>query len=80
MGTNGTIDNNRFNLLASEAIIAADKSFFLELKASARGRFLKITEDAGGRRDTILLPVESFRDFAEAFARVVEIESIGVSP
>jgi len=28
----------------------------------------------GGRRDTIMLPAEAFRDFAEAFARLVEYE------
>jgi hypothetical protein len=60
--------------LASEKITIDRKVFFLDLKENNRGRFLKITEDVGGRRDTIMLPAEAFRDFAEAFARLVEFE------
>lgn len=62
------------DLLASEKVSIDRKVFFLDLKENNRGRFLKITEDVGGRRDTIMLPVEAFRDFAEAFARLVEFE------
>lgn len=61
--------------LASEKISVERKIFFLDLKENNRGRFLKITEDVGGRRDTIMLPVEAFKDFAEAFARIIEFES-----
>ena len=60
--------------LASEKISIDRKIFFLDLKENNRGRFLKITEDVGGRRDTIMLPAEAFRDFAEAFARLIEFE------
>lgn len=60
--------------LASEKVTIDRKIFFLDLKENQRGRFLKITEDVGGRRDTIMLPAEAFRDFAEAFARLVEFE------
>lgn len=60
--------------MASEKITIDRKVFFLDLKENNRGRFLKITEDVGGRRDTIMLPAEAFRDFAEAFARLVEFE------
>lgn len=60
--------------IASEKITTERKIFFLDLKENQRGRFLKITEDVGGRRDTILLPVEAFRDFAEALERLIEFE------
>jgi hypothetical protein len=50
------------------------KIFFLDLKENNRGRFLKITEDVGGRRDTIMLPAEAFQDFADALLRLVEFE------
>jgi hypothetical protein len=60
--------------LASEKVVIDRKIFFLDLKENQRGRFLKITEDVGGRRDTIMLPAEAFRDFAAAFARLVELE------
>ena len=58
--------------IASEKISIERKIFFLDLKENQRGRFLKITEDVGGRRDTIMLPAEAFRDFAEALERLVE--------
>ncbi|HWB59529.1 MAG TPA: PUR family DNA/RNA-binding protein [Chthoniobacteraceae bacterium] len=60
--------------LASEKITIERKIFFLDLKENNRGRFLKITEDVGGRRDTIMLPAEAFQDFADALLRLVEIE------
>jgi hypothetical protein len=60
--------------LASEKISIDRKVFFLDLKENNRGRFLKITEDVGGRRDTIMLPVAAFRDFAEALDRLIDLE------
>ena len=58
--------------LASEKFAIERKVFYLDLKENLRGRFLKITEDVNGRRDTIMLPKEGFRDFVEAFTRLVE--------
>ena len=49
--------------IASEKVAIERKIFFLDLKENQRGRFLKITEDVGGRRDTIMLPAPAFRDF-----------------
>jgi hypothetical protein len=61
--------------IASEKVTIDRKIFFLDLKENQRGRFLKITEDVGGRRDTIMLPAPAFRDFLEALQRLVEFES-----
>ena len=60
--------------IASEKVAIDRKIFFLDLKENQRGRFLKITEDVGGRRDTIMLPAPAFRDFLEALQRLVEFE------
>ena len=60
--------------IASEKITVDRKIFFLDLKENTRGRFMKITEDVGGRRDTIMLPVAAFRDFAEALERLIDLE------
>jgi len=60
--------------LASEKVTVDRKIFFLDLKENNRGRFLKITEDVGGRRDTIMLPAEAFGDFSEALIRLLEFE------
>ena len=61
--------------IASEKVTIDRKVFFLDLKENQRGRFMKITEDVGGRRDTVMLPAAAFRDFLEALARLVEYES-----
>jgi hypothetical protein len=60
--------------LASEKIQVDRKVFFLDLKENQRGRFLKITEDVSGRRDTIMLPASAFRDFADALERILDFE------
>lgn len=51
--------------ILSERIQIERKQFFFDLKENPRGRFLRITEDVGGRRDTIIVPstgLELFRD------------------
>lgn len=61
--------------LASEKFTIERKIFYLDLKENVRGRFIKITEDVGGRRDTIIVPVEAASEFAEAMSRIVEYEA-----
>ena len=60
--------------LASEKIQVERKIFFLDLKENQRGRFLKITEDVSGRRDTIMLPASALQEFVEALTRILDIE------
>jgi len=60
--------------IASEKVLADRKIFFLDLKENHRGRVLKITEDVGGRRNTIMLPAEAFGDFVATLQRLVEFE------
>jgi hypothetical protein len=60
--------------IASEKITSDRKIFFIDLKENARGRFVKITEDVGGRRDTIMLPITAVTEFLEALGRIAEFE------
>jgi len=60
--------------LGMEKVVVDRKIFYLDLMENQRGRFLKITEDVGGRRDTIILPASGFWAFATAFAHLVAIE------
>lgn len=39
------------------------KTFVFTLKENPRGRFLRITEDVGGRRDTIIVPSTGLEEF-----------------
>jgi hypothetical protein len=61
--------------LASEKFAVERKLFYIDLKENQRGRVFKITEDVGGRRDTILLPVKGARDFLEALRRLIQFEA-----
>lgn len=61
--------------LHSERIAVERKIFFLDLKENDRGRFLKITEDVGGRRDTVIIPAVGLSDFAEALNAAIEAEN-----
>lgn len=57
--------------LATEKIEVEYKTFFLDLQENHRGRFLRITEDAGGRRETIIIPIENASEFTEGVKRIV---------
>lgn len=54
--------------LRAERIQIERKTFVFTLKENPRGRFLRITEDVGGRRDAIIVPAPGL----EEFAKVVE--------
>jgi hypothetical protein len=59
--------------LRSEKIQIERKTFVLALKENPRGRFLRITEDAGARHSTLIIPtagLEDFRRVVEQLARV----------
>ena len=47
------------------------KVFTFNLKENIRGRFLRITEDVGGRRDSIILPATGLRDFRTQLDRMI---------
>ncbi|MFV1994121.1 MAG: DNA-binding protein [Verrucomicrobiales bacterium] len=59
----------------TEKVVTDRKIFFLDLKENDRGRFVKITEDVRGRRDTIMLPVESLSEFIEALQEISSVDA-----
>ena len=60
--------------LHSEKVVGERKIFFLDLKENERGRFIRITEDVRGRRDTIMLPMENADEFMEAMQRILQAD------
>jgi hypothetical protein len=58
------------DLLHTEKILSDRKTFFLDLKQNSRGMVVKITEDVGGNRDTIMVPVEILGDFIDALSDI----------
>lgn len=59
--------------LHTEKIVTDRKIFFLDLKENDRGRFVKITEDVRGRRDTIMVPEEILDDFIDALHDIADV-------
>ena len=51
------------------------KTFVFALKENPRGRFLRITEDVGGRRDTIIVPAPGLEDFRRILEDMVKVSS-----
>lgn len=60
--------------LHTEKIVTDRKIFFLDLKENNRGRFIKITEDVRGRRDTIMVPAETIAEFVDALTTIRDVE------
>jgi PurA ssDNA and RNA-binding protein len=58
------------DLLHTEKILADRKTFFLDLKQSSRGMVVKITEDVGGNRDTIMVPAEILGEITAALSDI----------
>ncbi|MFT5465881.1 MAG: hypothetical protein ACI8UO_000977 [Verrucomicrobiales bacterium] len=67
-------DRQQDGPLHTEKIVADRKIFFLDLKENNRGRFVKITEDVRGRRDTIMVPAETLADFIDALTAIQDAE------
>lgn len=60
--------------LFSDRIQVERKQFFFDLKENPRGRFLKITEDVGGRRDTIIIPSTGLEDLKNSIEKAIEAD------
>ncbi len=58
--------------LKSDKIQIERKTFVFALKENPRGRFLRITEDVGGRRDTIIIPAPGLEDFRKLLDDMVK--------
>lgn len=57
--------------LKSDKVQIERKTFVFALKENPRGRFLRITEDVGGRRDTIIIPAPGLEDFKRLLEEMV---------
>lgn len=55
--------NVQEDTLRTDKVQIERKTFVFTLKENPRGRFLRITEDVSGRRDTIIIPSTGLEDF-----------------
>jgi hypothetical protein len=58
--------------LQSDKIQIERKTFAFTLKENNRGRFLRITEDVGGRHDTIIIPAPGLEEFKRVLDGMVK--------
>ena len=49
-------------ILESREVQVERKHFFIEFRENDRGRFLRITEEAHGRRNTVIIPARGSRN------------------
>ena len=61
--------------LRSDKVQIERKTFVFALKENPRGRFLRITEDVGGRRDTIIIPAPGLEEFKKLLDEMVKASS-----
>jgi hypothetical protein len=60
------------SVLKSGTVSVERKNFIFDLRENPRGRFLRITEDANGRRDAIVIPATGLEDFRRALDEIID--------
>lgn len=58
--------------LRTEKLNIERKLFIFTLRENPRGRFLRITEDVQGRRDTIIIPASGLDDFHQLLGELAK--------
>jgi hypothetical protein len=61
--------------LHSERVQIERKQFVFDFRENDNGRFLKITEEVGGHRDTIIIPASGLPLFRETIERITAANS-----
>jgi len=60
------------NIIEAKELQIERKHFHVEFRENDRGKFLRITEEAHGRRNTIIVPGTGLGEFTAAIDQVVE--------
>lgn len=61
------------NVIASQEVQIERKHLSIEFRENDRGRFLRITETAHGRRNAVIIPSTGLADFTSALAAVLNM-------
>ena len=60
------------NLIEARELQIERKHFHVEFRENDRGKFLRITEEAHGRRNTIIVPSTGVEEFTAAIDDVID--------
>ncbi len=63
------------NIIAGREVHIERKNFYVELRENERGRFLRITEEAHGRRNTVIVPSTGTQGFLSAIGEVLAADA-----
>jgi len=58
-------------IIASRELQVERKHYHIEFRENERGRFLRITEEAHGRRNTVIVPSTGLNEFNAAVDAVI---------
>ncbi len=59
--------------LYTHTVKTRSKVFYFDFRENDNGRYLKITEKSGVRRNQIMVPAEGLEEFKETLLKVVEL-------
>jgi len=60
------------NILTTRELQIERKHFYIEFRENARGRFLRITEEAHGHRNSVIVPSTGIDEFMQLMQEVVD--------
>lgn len=60
------------NIIETRELQIERKHFYVEFRENDRGKFLRVTEETHGRRNTIIVPSTGLDEFTAAIAEVVD--------
>jgi len=60
-------------VLKSGTVTVERKNFTFDLRENPRGRFLRITEEAHGRRDSIVIPAPGLEEFRQVLDEIIAV-------
>jgi hypothetical protein len=67
------------NILIARELQVERKHFFIEFRENDRGKFLKITEEAHGRRNSVIIPSTGLEEFHRMLNEVLTSHTEAVS-
>jgi hypothetical protein len=59
--------------LLNKIVQAERKVFYISLRENPRGRVLRLTEDVGGRRDTVMIPAAGLEEIRDVLNEAIGI-------
>ena len=65
------------NIIEAKELQIERKHFHVELRENDRGKFVRITEETYGRRNTIIVPTTGVEDLTAAIGEVLSTERMG---